>query len=212
MKIYNLSLFLVIVMLLSITLVSAELEKAFEDQVLKTAKTGDVKFLCVDQVGSPCSNQATCNVTFSLPVNGTVIVNNQLATQVSKGIFNYTLIGNNVRTSGTYEGIAVCTDGLYTGSMSFPVVVSPSGAVNSLWALIVVIAIAFSFMIFGFYKEDIWITVIASWALVFVGLFTLINGFDVYRDWRTEAMSFLMLAVAGYVSIRSTLELVEGNI
>ena len=84
----------------------------------------DIKVPCTFD-GHPCSSAAYCNLTLKYP-NGTYYINNQVATNLANGEFNYTLPRANIL--GDYDGRMSCSQSGNNGTEVFTLRLTPSGA------------------------------------------------------------------------------------
>lgn len=95
-------------------------------EVYPTNKNVELKFLCTLNNAVP-SISTTYNFTLIYP-NGTTYINNQRATPLGQGAFNYT---TNFTITGTYKIQSFCYDGAYSYSNTEEIEVTPSGIIAS---------------------------------------------------------------------------------
>ena len=186
---------LFLVGLLSITVVSAEIEN------LGTFKQYD----CIELFQS-CSNCSFSNLTSVTYPNGTKDPINILMTK--SGLeYNYTYCKTTTLGDYIINGFSDA-DGENT-VWAYNMSISPSGT-NNLSFYIIILCISGVVIIFGFFIKDAWITILGTFGLYFVGLYTLINGIAGIRNTTyTMAISIILLGLAGYISINSALEVIE---
>lgn len=130
---------------------------------------------------------------------------------------SYTYEFGNTSHLGTYY-YQVCGDLMQTASNTRVITcetlefeVTPSGFVGTLGFYILILAIAFGIIIFGFAISDAPVTILGSFGLYFVGIYILLNGIVGIRDnVITWGISIIILMLAAYISIRSSYELITG--
>lgn len=159
---------------------------------------------CINN-GSYCSSTARCNYTIFKPDNS-LLVDNQLATN-KISYHNYSIQVNEI---GVYKADMTCTDGSLTGSETFYFQVTGSGINDNKFFYIIIFSFAIFFMVLGFWIKDDWVVVFGSFALVILGLYILLNGIDLIRDINTtRGISFIIIGVGSYISIRSAIEMID---
>jgi hypothetical protein len=162
--------------------------------------------------GTIADGTATCNITIFEP-DGDTLINNQLMT--NQNVFhNYTLTAGQTTNVGEHETSVFCSQGSNNGFSTFNYLISPSGTDdNSIGQIILLtFGVMFSagFIWFGFNRGDPIFALFGGLALVSVSLYTLLNGVAVYRNELTEGISLLVMGVASYVSIRTSMEMING--
>ena len=109
----------------------------------------DLKFTCTLNDAIP-SASATYNITINYP-NGTYFINNQEATLIGSGAFNYT---TNFTEIGTYKVQMFCWDGAYSFSNEGFYIITSNGKPEPAGIVIVLFSVAFlivmGFMLYQF--------------------------------------------------------------
>jgi len=155
--------------------------------------------------GTYCSSTATCNYTIYYPNNSIYLDNAQAVNTISK--HSYMILFSDL---GIYTIDMVCCDGgLGCGSETFYAQITPSGWQGTLGLYIILIILSFGAVIFGIWKQDVWITLLGAFGLYFFGIWTIIYGLDIYKNWVTEGFGIFILAIAFYVSSKTVLELIQ---
>lgn len=184
---------------------------AAQELVYKQATQIDLK-VPVFFNGTIADSSATCNITIFEP-DGDTLINNQLMTN-QDAFHNYTLTAGQTTTVGNHETSVFCNQGNNNGFSTFQFLISPSGTDdNSIGQIILLtFGVLFSagFIWFGFNKNDPIFALFGGLALVSVSLYTLLNGVAVYRNTLTEGISLIIMGVASYVSIRTSMEMING--
>ena len=87
--------------------------------------------------------------------------------------------------------------------------VSANGLIDTLGFYFLILILSLGIMVLGFFLRDAIIVILSSFGLYFVGLYILFNGIDGLKDpVYTWAIGLLILMIAGYISIRSSYELI----
>lgn len=174
-------------------------------QTFKQNNAVDLKIQCIIN-GTYCSSSAFCNTTISYP-NGNLLINNKLMTnQIS--YHNYTL--PNTATLGEYLCSVTCCEGTQCGTNDCDYSITPTGFNNTLGFYFIILIISGVIIGFGFLIKDAWITILGTFGLYFIGVYTLINGIVGIKDMITTwALGLVILGIAGYISINSAIEVVQ---
>jgi hypothetical protein len=184
------------------------------DVVVKQTTEHDLKRPCFNNgtTSGFCSASATCNISIVRP-NGQFLVNNSLMTN-NVPFHNYTLKASETLDTGIHHAAMACTDAGQSGQDTFNILVSPSGVNDNSISSLLILSFAFLFSIgivmFGFAREDASIVMFGSIGLFLFGLYTLLNGVGNFRNELTFGTSLVMLGMAGYISFRAGMELING--
>ncbi len=191
--------------LFSLSLVSAATDTIVVDDIFKMNDRINYAKPCFSN-GTYCSVIATCNFSVFKPDNS-IIINNQLGT--NQGAFhNISFIVSDI---GIHKVDMTCVDGILVGAATFYFEVTGSGLNDTIWFYVIILVISFGIIIMGFNLEDAPMVILGSFGLYFVGIYILFNGIVGVKDpVTTWAIGIIVLALAGYISIRSAYELIEG--
>ncbi len=197
----NLFVFLFVGIFL-VTTISAEL-------IFKENSVIDLKIVCIN--AGFCSASAQCNVSVFDP-NENVILSGVESTQSSNlAFFNITLNENITTPSGEWRVGGFCKDGSVTELVDFTFLVTPSGLANLFNFYTIIMLLSGVVIFFGFWIRDPWVVLLGTFGLYFVGLFILINGIVGVKDMvTTYSIAIIILAIAGYISIKTGLEVMNG--
>ena len=162
---------------------------------------------CINN-GTYCGATATCNYTFFHP-DGIPLVNNKLATQYNAGsgaYFNYSVTFTKV---GVHQIDMTCNDVGRTGAETLYADVTGSGFNNTLGFYFLILGISAAIMALGFSIKDGWIVILGTFGVYFIALYILFNGIVGVKDLVTTfAIGIILLGVAGYISVKSGLEMI----
>jgi hypothetical protein len=174
-------------------------------QTLGTFKVGEEINLM--QICASCSYN---NITSVLsPSSRELIRNSPMVADGSK--YNFTLLGGNTTAAGEYivNGIGDL-DGTDT-VWNYNFFITPSGFSDTFDFYIIILLIAGVMIVFGFWIKDPWIVIFGTFGLYFVGLYIMLNGIVGIKDMVTTwAIALIILGVAGYISVKSALEVMNG--
>lgn len=153
-----------------------------------------------------CSTCTYVNITSITYPDSTVELINK---EMTKSGTDYYYYFNKTYKVGTYK-YNVCgdKDSIFTCEViSFKV--NPTGLLNTLGFHFLILILSLGVIIVGFYIRDAIITILGSFGLYFVGIYTLFFGIDGIKDATyTWALGIIVLMLAAYISIRSSIELI----
>lgn len=157
-----------------------------------------------------CDNCTYVNLTqIQLPGNNGFLTLNALMTKNGQN-YNYTFtstdkLGDYIYTTcGDPDGVLTCE------SVGFKV--TPSGSANILGLFIIVIATIYGIAFIGFFGRNEWISVLGGLGLITLGLFTLNNGIDIFRNTITDVFSWTTIGLGSFISLFTGVELINENL
>jgi hypothetical protein len=71
-----------------------------------------------------------------------------------------------------------------------------------------IIMFAWICLIIGFWKQDAPLSLLASMLIIAIGVYIIINGILIYKDWFTETLGIIHIAIGGYIFVHGSYELV----
>lgn len=153
------------------------------------------------------SNFATsCELTTINTPNGIITIGQ---TDTNTGTFNFNVLGGNYSSTGTYCHNIVCTDGTDTTTGEECREVTTDGFTSSIGFYILILVLSLGVIILGLSIRDAPVTILGSFGLYFISLYTLFNGIVGIKDpVYTWGFGLITLGLAMYFSIRSTYELI----
>ena len=144
-----------------------------------------------------------------------LITQNNIPNTDSHGLVNeweIEVFGTNFSRIGAYSYLIDCNSTTLGGFESISFEVTPTGLTNLLGFYFIIIGISLIFLILGFWIKDPYIVIFGTFGLYFVGLYILINGVDGIRNLAyTRGIALIILGIAGYISIKTALEIVREN-
>jgi len=136
--------------------------------------------------------------------------NVRMTNQVS--FHNITLTPSQTINIGIYSASMTCLDGTLNGDDTFFYQITPSGDTNILGLMIILIVIFYFITFVSAYFENEWLTLLGGMSLMILGLYTLNNGLDIFRNFATHAFAFFTLGLGFYFSITAGLKIINDNL
>lgn len=130
-------------------------------------------------------------------------------TDTSTGTFEFNILSGNFSSIGTYCMNIVCTDGTDTTTGKECREVTTDGLQVSNTFYFLILALSLGIVIFGIAIKDAPVTILGSFGLYFISIYTLFNGIVGIKDpVYTWGIGLIILGLAMYISIRSAYELI----
>lgn len=194
-------LFLILAILLVLPMVTAQNENVYKQWENITISHA----IRID--GAP-STSITANITIK-DRNKKFLA--QFAPMINNGSINeheYLLKAGKTGELGVYEYTITATDGVQNTTQTFFFEVTPSGEKGLLGFYFLIIILSYGVLAFGLYKQDITVTALSSFALVFLGIYMLFFGIDIFKNYLTNAFSLITIGIGSYVGLRAAHEYV----
>ena len=180
-----------------ISLASASLDS------LGTFKQND----CVN-VSQTCATCTYVNISSIGNNEYSTLVSNVPMTSIGNGEWRYTfcntsIIGRyDVRGQGDINGVDT------TFSTYFDI--TPSGFLNNIGFYLLILVFSLGIIVLGFSIKDGWVVTLGSLGLYFLSFYILFYGLNGLKDTvYTWGIGIIMLGIAMYLSIRSTVEMIN---
>jgi len=155
-----------------------------------------------------CSSCTYNNVTSVVAPDATQLLSNSPMTKIGSE-YNRTFCQTTQVGEYTVSGVGDI-DGTEEGWI-YNFSVTPSGYINILGLFIIVIGVIYGIAFFGFFGKNEWIAVLGGMAMIVLGLFTLNNGIDVYRNFMTQAFSFITIGLGAIFALTAGVEIINDN-
>lgn len=147
-----------------------------------------------------CGNCTYVNITsIVIPANGTSVLTSPIQMTKTDTVYNYTFCKTSELGNYVANWKANPTGVNDVGNWNF--YVTTTGLDIPVGFLFLIIGIVYAVFFMGLYKRDITITLLGVFMLTFLGLFLLQFGLNIYKNWLTDAFSFITLGLAGYLGI-----------
>lgn len=181
----NLIMLSVILIMISITLVSAEQYPI--NQPIEFSKP------CVDAGNAPCVTTTQCYISLKYK-NGPMILSNRTMTYIYP-YANYTLPAQSELRD--YTATINCFSGGVNGTQDYDFKVNVSGDNRDNYAVLLILGLfAILIFAFGFYNNSIWLVYISGVMFLVLGVYDLINGFNNFRDVYTDTIGYVSIGLA----------------
>jgi hypothetical protein len=123
-----------------------------------------------------------------------------------------------MQKQGTEYNYTFCSTG-YVGEYTYITVGNPDGIVDtesvtfqvgnsSIILIIVIFLLIYAIAFFGFFGKHIWVSVLGGLGLLALGLFTFMNGIDIYRNFITNTVAIITFALGAIFALVAIIELI----
>lgn len=160
---------------------------------------------CISLVQT-CANCSYVNVTTIKYPDGKLSNVNADMTKTGT-VYNYTFCDTNqlgyyvYNTLGNPEGILV------VAPVDF--LITPSGSNNILGLFIMLIFISYGVTLWGAYARNVIMSLIGGMLMIIIGLYIVINGFDIYRNMATLGIGLFTIGMGAYWAIMAGIEMTD---
>ena len=165
-----------------------------DTEIYPVNKEVDLKFTCTLNNAIP-SPTTEFNISINYP-NGTTFINNQPATTLGNGAFNYT---TTFTQTGIYKVQMFCYDGTYSYSNEGFYDITPTGKIQTSILenpiLLILGILGLGLVVFGSTKGIPWFGFIGSIMFLLLGIYTMIYGFNNTTDLYTQGVSITLLGI-----------------
>lgn len=152
-------------------------------------------------------NATAVNIsTISLPDSTIAEGNKTMTLQGNTWIYrfcNTSQIGTYIYDYSDQSGNTYVNDFTITASGT------SGGVLGNFGLFILLFAFGYAILFVGIFTRNIPTTILGGFALIIMGLYTLINGIDMYRNFATEAFSIITFAFGGFWAAKASLESLE---
>ncbi|MFW6225584.1 MAG: hypothetical protein ACOC3V_01330 [bacterium] len=201
----KINIFIILLLIFSIGLVSSE-ECLKSEGCIGTFKQGvnDIELY------QTCNNCTYCDFIDLRNNNNQSIISEMSATKDGNK-FKYLLGKENTTNNGlgTYYYDYICGNNAEnkTGTLFFNV--TPSGNSDNLGFFILIFAIIYGVSLTGLLTRNEIITLIGGLSMFWLSIYLINEGFIIYRDWLTNGVAYLTLALGVYLAYISAESLWE---
>lgn len=156
-----------------------------------------------------CSNCTFVNITSIIQPDSVKVISNSPMTKLGTE-YNYTFCGTSKQGTYTYTTLGDLDGVNSVEAITFDV--TPSGNSNVLGFSILVILIVYSIAFLGFFGKHEWITILGGMGMIALGIFTINNGIDIYRNFITDVFSWASIALGVIFAFEAGLSLIDINL
>lgn len=187
---------------LLITLIFGILLLSFSSAYLGSYKQGE----CIPIVTNLNASAVNITVLTSPTPNAQILLSNVEMTK-SGSAFNYSFC-NTVKL-GTYTyGYCDSSGNCYSNDFD----VTPSGNNNILGFFILIIVMIYAVAFVGFFGKNEWVTILGGMAMIGLGLFTINNGIDLFRNQITDIFSWTTIAIGAFFTLYASVSVIQDNL
>ena len=157
-----------------------------------------------------CSNCTWINISSVLAPDSSLILSNVIMTE--KGYtFNYTLDSSKTQKLGTYQVTGVGDENGIPSEWSYTFEVTSLGnsdQTNST-TYFILFGLTFIILIIGIITKEKAMTILGGFAVAFMGLYTLNNGFVGYRNVATQWISIIIMIFGALWAVLAAMSYLE---
>lgn len=158
-----------------------------------------------------CANCTYSNITSIVAPDGEILISKTPMTK-DGSYYNYTLpMGKSVKIGEYLVNGLADLDGQNT-VWGYNFFVTPSGNKDVLGFYILIFSVVYTLALIGFFGKNEIVTIFGALALISLGIYSLNNGIDVFRNQITEGISFLTIGLGGFLGIVSGISLIKDNL
>lgn len=190
---------------------------------LKLNNAGYIRFWVFNQTDGVLMSNSSVNCTFDLfdnsgknifKIMSPDIRYGSLGTQACASCFNINISGTNFSRIGYYPYLLFCsTNPAYPiklgGTERDILEVTSTGASSDIGYFFIAFSLVYILLLIGIFTRNIPATILGGFAGILLGLYTLINGIDIYRNFLTEGISIITIAFSGFWAAKASLESLE---
>jgi hypothetical protein len=130
------------------------------------------------------------------------------------------IIGNVPMTKkGTEYNYTFCSTG-YVGEYTYVTVGDPDGVIDtesinfnvgqsSIIFLVIAFVLIYVVGFFGFFGKHIWVSLLGGLAMLGLGIYTIQNGIDVYRNFITNIIAITTIGLGAIFALTSGIEIIQ---
>lgn len=168
-----------------------------------------IDFFVYNKSNGNLVTNVTTKCSYYLADNQGTVLTNLNVPYLSLGYWSINIDGSNFTRLGKYNYGIKCNDTIQGGAYTGEYKITPDGLDLSSALYWLIIALGFGVMILGLWREDYTITTLGSFGLVLVGLNILFYGIEGLKNSMSNGISIIILAVSGYVMIKTGIEFVQ---
>ena len=142
--------------------------------------------------------------------NGTVVLQGYPTTH--EGHFKMCRPATIVTKLETYGLTIVCNSSMVGGYKTHFFVATETGkGPGALAFFVFVFVISYGIGFIGFFGKNEWISILGGFACLSLGIYTVVNGIDIYRNFITLGISYFTIAMGAIFTLIPALEMINEN-
>jgi len=160
---------------------------------------------CVNLIQT-CSNCSYSNISSVIAPNSASLLGQVVMTKISN-VYNYSFCSTSQIGSYIVNGISDVDGSQVVWAYDFQI--TPSGSNNNPNFYYIIFIASLGVMILGFVLKNAPIVILGSFGMVYLGLYIILFGINGIKDTvYTWGFGIILLAVAGYIGIKSAYEMI----
>jgi hypothetical protein len=127
---------------------------------------------------------------------------------MTKNGTNYNYSYSETLTLGTYT-YTTCGD--LNGNTACQMIefeITPSGKTGNLGFYIILIGLVYLIGFFGFFGRNVWVSMLGGIGMLALGVYFIGEGVIIYRDWLTNAISYLTIGLGAIFTLVPIIEFI----
>lgn len=162
---------------------------------------------CVELLQT-CGNCTYSNITsIQYPIGSMAAAQFSMSKIGTK--YNYTYCSTDQLGVYVVNGVSD-VDGIPT-VWAYDFKVTPSGSDNILGFFILLIIVIYAIAFIGFFGKSPWVAMLGGMAMLGLGLFTINNGVDVFRNQITDIFSWTTIGLGAFFALYSGIAVIQEN-
>jgi hypothetical protein len=121
--------------------------------------------------------------------------------------YNYTFCNTTVAGEYTYS-VYGDKDGVLTSEQGY-FTITPSGNTGNEVFYIIILVLIFGLALGGFFAKHEIITLFGALPMIILGVYIIINGIVIYRDWLTTTLAYISIGLGAYLGFMASYSLYE---
>ena len=165
----------------------------------------DLTIPCYDATNALCDASTNCNISIKYP-DSSILVNDGEMTHNDIN-FNYTIKQSYIeRTYGEYHVNIYCVGSDY-GHTEFIMNIKPDSLRDNNYVIFIIIGIfVYGLLIFSILREEYALGMIASMAIIIIGIYVYMYGIIGITNWITDTFALINIVMGAYIFLRGTTE------
>jgi|TARA_R100000093_G_scaffold35586_1_gene18803 hypothetical protein len=202
----RLKLFLLLfVAVLLVGVASAEVQET--SYTFKQNDFVNYNWTCLDDDGIHCSSGTPVTLTLTNPRGVTIFSNSSMTFNPTS--FNHTI---DTSTIGEYK-VLIIVPTITNTTTGFSYLVTASGEAKGILGFyILMFVLIYLLTFFSAYWENVTLTTLGAFGMIILGMFSLINGIDIYRNNLTEAFSLITIFIGAYFAVTGSIKVIQENL
>lgn len=123
--------------------------------------------------------------------------------------YSFFILGNNFSKIGAYYYFTQCNSSSLGGFGDSVLYINSSGLTGTLGLFVIAFLLFFGLTFYGIRIKNIWVSLIGTFGLLLLGLYTSFNGIDIYKNELTSAVSYVTIAIGLGMGFQALMEITD---